>query len=291
MRKILISCFGILLFCFAQACAFDLPLISKSKIRVIAQPGQTIYGDMTVENQSDKKATYKLYLNDWYYLPAADGTKEFVPARTTGLSCASWITFSPAELEMAPFSKKSVRYSVKIPKEAKGGYFAALFFETLLGSVAEGSDRLQAGMNIALRVATLFYVEAKGTTERSASIAGISFENAKGKEPYNFKLTLDFVNTGNVDITAGGTFHIINDKGLVLARDEFSNIYTFPGGKARLVAQSRAKVPKGRYNLVLTVDLGKALEEAQLGRGPVVTKEAMIEFGENSSILRIGELQ
>lgn len=283
--------FGLLFFLFSWGIAFsfELPLISKSKIRIIAEPGKATYGEIVIENQTDKETSLKLYLNDWVYLPAADGTKDFSPAQTSPLSCASWITFSPSQLTLAPFSKQRVNYSVKVPSDASGGHYAALFFESMFSKFEPKTGAMQAGMNIAIRVATLFYVEPQGKTTRSGVVRKLAFENLKS--PYAFSLTLDFENTGNTDITAAGTFHITDDKGMVVARDEFKNAYTFAGGKAQLVSVSKAKVPKGAYDLVLTIDLGKAMEEADLGRGPIIIKEAKIEFDAAGSIVRIGELK
>jgi hypothetical protein len=285
---VLLSLFFILL-SQSPLFSFEFPLINKSKIRVIAEPGKTIYGDILVENQTDKEMSLKLYLNDWQYLPAADGTKEFLAARTLPFSCASWITFSPEELKLQPFSKQKVNYSVRIPVDAKGGHFAALFFESMLGKIQSGQGDMQAGMNIAIRVANLFYVEPKGAFKREARINKVSFENEKGDSRFSIKLALE--NTGDTDITCAGNFHITTDEGMVLAREEFKNSYTFAGGKGELLAFSKAKIPKGVYSLVVTLDLGKALEEADLGRGPVITKEADIEFDANGRIVSIGQLK
>lgn len=289
IKKIAVSAFIFLLFSTANAFSFELPLISKSKIRIIAEPGKTIFGEIVVENQTDTQTDLKLYLNDWKYLPAGDGTKDFFAPETTPLSCASWITFSPAQLSLPPFGKQKVNYSVKVPENASGGRYAALFFESLLGKLESSAAGLQAGMNIAIRVATLFYVEPKGRVNRSAVIKKLSFENLKS--PESFALSLDLENAGNTDITAAGTFHVTDDEGMVLARDEFKNGYMFANEKAVITAITKAKVPRGVYNLVLTIDLGKALEEADLGRGPVITREAKIEFDASGNIVRIGELK
>ena len=46
----------------------------------------------------------------------------------------------------------------------------------------------------------------------------------------------------------------------------------------------------GKYHLIITVDIGKPLEEAQLGRGPVITKEAELVIGDAGEIVKVGEL-
>ena len=94
-----------------------------------------------------------------------------------------------------------------------------------------------------------------------------------------------------MDITAGGTFNIIDNKGMVYARGEFEKVYTFPKDKGKLIAKWKEPLPQGYYDLVLTLDLGKAEEELGLGRGPVYTKEADLKIGSGGKITKVGEIR
>ena len=75
------------------------------------------------------------------------------------------------------------------------------------------------------------------------------------------------------------------------ARGEFNDAYVFPGNSATLISSWKDRIAEGKYDLVLTVDIGKALEELELGRGPVITKEAKIVIGADGHIISIGELR
>ncbi|MCX5701785.1 MAG: hypothetical protein NTW64_02245, partial [Candidatus Omnitrophica bacterium] len=70
-----------------------------------------------------------------------------------------------------------------------------------------------------------------------------------------------------------------------------NNVYTFPQDEAKLTTTWKEPLPEGAYDLVLTLDIGKALEEAGLGRGPVITKEAEIEIGKKGEVVRVGRLE
>lgn len=290
-KKVIILFSSLMLFlCLvAQVRAATFPFINKSKIRIAISPGQRGYGEIIMENPTEKERSMRLYLEDWYYLPAADGTKEFIPAGTFSRSCASWISFSPAEFIIFPFSKQKISYSIQVPEDASGGYYAALFFETLLGQTEQAKEGMSAGMDLNVRIASLFYIETTGTVKRKVAIDNLKLE----KEPSSERLLiqLDFTNTGNTDITAGGTFHIMDKKGLISARGEFKDVYTFPGDKAKLNALWKERIPKGKYDLVLTLNLGKALEEVKFGRGPVITKEAEIEIDAQGEVIRVGGLK
>lgn len=285
----LLSIFLVCLF-INSAWAIELPYINKSKIRLSIARGQAKYGEIIVENSTPEIRRMTLYLEDWQYLPAADGSKEFLPANTTPLSCAPWISFSPSEVSLPPFSKQKISYAVKVPNDAKdGGHYATLFFENNFGKFETSQQEMRATMGIVVRIATLFYVEVEGTVKRTARVDSLAVK--EGSDPKTSLIQLDFYNTGNVDITCGGTFHIMNKEGLVVSRGEFNNVYTFPDKSAKLSATYKDSLPKGIYDLVLTLDLGKALEEDNFGRGPVITKETEIEVGEAGRISKLGELR
>ena len=269
--------------------AVNLPFLSQSKVRLLVTPGQTAHGEIILENPYPESRFMRIYLEDWYYLPAADGTKAFAPANTTPLSCASWITFSPSEITVPPYGRQRIGYSVKVPADASGGHYAILFFETKLGETESVGGGVGAGINLSLRIASLFYVEAKGKLNRTGEIGNLVLKTDKNK---SLLIQSDFRNTGNVDITCGGSFHIMDKEGIIYARGEFNNVYTFPGDSAKLTSIWKEQVPKGKYNLVLTINLGKALEEETgFGRGPIMVKESEIEIDDSGEVVRVGELK
>jgi len=273
-----------------DAQAEKLPFMNQSKIRVVVSPGERAFGEITLDNPTDQSKKMRLYLEDWYYLPGGTGAKEFLPANSLPASACSWITFSPADVTIPAFGKQRINYSVNAPADATGTRFATLFFETLISKGSfSGSDR-SAGLDVNVRVATLFYIEVKGTTQRTAKISNLNIRPSKD-EKGALDITLDFDNTGNTDITTSGNFSLMNNEGIVGARGAFNSVYTFPGGKGILLGIWKNKIPPGDYDLVITVDLGKALTDAGMGRGPVITKEASVTIGENNRIVQIGQLQ
>jgi hypothetical protein len=274
----------------STAQADKLPYMNQSKIRVVVSPGERTFGEITLDNPNDQAKSMRLYLEDWYYLPGGSGAKEFLPANSTPASACPWITFSPADVTVPAFGKQKVGYSINVPPDATGARFAALFFETLLSQGALSESDRSVGLNVNVRVATLFYVEVKGTTKREAKISNLKVQPSKEAKGF-LDITLDFENTGNTDIATSGNFSLMNNDGLVSARGEFNSVYTFPDGKGTLLGTWKDKIPAGIYDLVVTVDLGKALTDAGMGRGPVITKEASVTIGENNQIVQIGQLQ
>ena len=265
--------------------ASDVVQINPPKIRLVIPPGSTQTGTINVLNNAKEEKYVKAYLEDWVYLPACDGTKDFKPAGTTELSASGWISFVPAEFSIPAYGKQVINYTVKVPPEAQGGHYAVLFFENYLGKQKAPVEGVS--VNLAVRVASLFYIEPKGTTNREARIDELKIT----KKNDRFYVTVNFTNIGNVDIGAQANFFIIDKKGMAYARGEFNDVYTFPGNTAVLNSSWKERIPKGKYDLVLTIDIGKSLREAGLEEVPVITKEAQLEIGEDGQIIRAGELK
>ena len=271
--------------CLSSAHAVTLRT-NQSKVRVIALPGEAQAGSIEVENPSEATLIVKVFTEDWKYTAVHDGSKDFLPAGTTGNSCAEWISFFPPEFILTPFSKQKVNYTVKTPKDLLTGHYAVLFFQTSIGKpdLKEG-----VGMNVNIRIGTLFYVEPKGLTRRQAECNDFSVRTKP--EDSSLQITFDLKNTGNIDIMSFANFNLIDKKGIVYARGLFNDTYTFPDESASLNASWKEPIPAGRYDLVITLDLGKALEDAGLGRGPVLVKEASVEIDARGYVVKVSPLQ
>lgn len=271
----------------SSLCAFKVIQLDKPKIRLIIPPGQSKTGRIEVKNPSPESREIKIYIEDWVYADDT-GSKNFMPSGTADLSCANWIDFVPAEFTVPAFGEQYINYTVRVPPDAKGGHYAVIFFESRMGKPEATADAM-AVVPVAIRVGSLLYVEPAGTIKRAAQIENLSLSRESKDSPLEIKV--DFKNIGNVDITAAGNFNIIDKAGIVYGRGEFNTVYTFPSDVTKLTATWKGPIPKGKYDLIITIDLGKALEELGMGRGPAIVREAEIEIGENQEVERVGELK
>ncbi|OGX15885.1 MAG: hypothetical protein A2166_01955 [Omnitrophica WOR_2 bacterium RBG_13_41_10] len=276
-------------FCLINdAYAYKAIQLNQPKVRLIISPGELKTGRIEVKNPSEETKTVKIYVEDWIYTDDS-GAKKFMVAGTDELSCADWITFVPQEFTVSPFGKEYVNYTVKVPKDAVGGHYAVLFFESLMGNPDEKPEGM-VSMPVAIRIGSLFYIEAEGMVNRSMELGKVSLTRESNNAP--LAINLEVKNTGNVDIIAGGNFNIIDNQGMVYARGEFTNkVYTLPLDKAIFNATWKGAIPKGKYDLVITLDLGKALEELSMGRGPMIVKEAELEIEADGEIVSVGGLK
>jgi hypothetical protein len=282
---ILFATVGNLVFLSSQVFAANIIKLDQSKIRVKVSAGQTAIGKIEVKNPSDSIKNVRVYAMDWSYSTEL-GEKEFFVPGTKALSCSKWITFAPAEMSVNPSGKEYVQYTIKVPEDAKGSYHSILFFESLMGEAKETPEAM-AVVPVAVRVGCLVSVEVEGTVDRSAKVENLTVN--RGKEDY--AIEADFTNTANADITVGGSFNIVDKQGMVFGRGEFANRYTLAGDKVKISSQWKGKLAKGIYDLVLTLDLGKSLEEVGAGRGPLKVLETDLEVDDNGNAVKVGQLR
>lgn len=274
-----------------EALAFRVVQIDQAKIRLVLPAGGVKSGILEVSNDSEEPKQIKVYPEDWLY-EKSDGSKTFLTANTTMRSCSSWISFSPAEFTVPAFGKAYLNYLIKVPEDVKGGgYYSILFFESSLGEVPKPEETIGATavVPVAVRVGSLFYIEIEGTVKQSIELGKLSIERAESSEP--LKIELAFENKGNVDLFCGGTYDIMGKDNMVYARGRFEDVYTMPADKASFTATWKDAIPKGVYDIIITLDLGKAWEEFGIKKGPVLVKEATIEFGDKGEVLKVGELK
>jgi len=236
--------------------------INRPKVRLRLSAGGSESSSIRVSNPSGDRIAVKVYLEDWVYAKSQDGVKNFALPGTTPLSCAKWISFYPAEFIMSPYGAQEVFYTVKAPQGIEGGYYAVLFFETMIGATESAQ-----GVNIAIkgRIGSLFYVEV-GSTNKQVILTDLSIIK-KGR---GFRVGAVLKNVGNVDVTAKGTFNILDNQGMVFARGEFNDVYTFPGEQGKISSTWPDTIPAGTYDLLITLDLGDMplIEEAQISISP-----------------------
>jgi hypothetical protein len=281
-----VSALAILLL-LPKSCLYASKIIhlDQAKIRVKIPAGQTAIGRIEIKNPSDEIKKVRVYAHDWEYSSEL-GEKDFFPAGTKKLSCARWLSFVPAEFSLNPSAKEYLQYTIRVPQNAKGGYYAILFFESLLGETKESPEAM-AVVPVAVRVGCLLAVEVEGTIERSAQVENLSVL----KEPEGYKIEADFTNMGNADITVAGNFSVVDKLGMVFARGEFANRYTLPEDKVKLSSNWKGKLTKGRYDVIMTLDLGKSLEELGMGRGPLKVLETEMEVDETGKVVSLGQLR
>ena len=239
---------------------------NKPVIQVSLSRGEAMQGSVELLNNGDQPLKVKVYLEDWSYTDAGDGSKEFVAPATTPRSCAAWVSFFPQEFDLPAAGRALVDYTVRVPQEASldGGYYAVLFFESTIAAphTPEADGVL---VKYAARLGSLFMVEVKGTVRREARLAALTVLPPQGPNP--LKIETQLANEGNVSLSCDGSFHLLTTDNRIAARGEVPHRYVWPGHQVPVYGEWVGSLSAGAYTAVMTYDCGEELvvvEERQL---------------------------
>lgn len=251
-KRIVISALIFLSLCFLidnEARAFSIN-VSPPSIRISVPPGETKSGTVTVENKSDGPIDIRVYTEDWAYSP--DGSKQFLQAGTTPLSCAKWIATHPQKLHIESNSRAGVQYTISVPADAAGGHYAVIFFESIVseGEATHGNVMLR----FSGRIGSIVYLEAEGRIKRSGSITSFTCGRPDQNSPLAINITLK--NDGNTHIIAQGVMNIIDKDGNIFGKKELGPINTLPGDTREYKTEWLGDLKEGAYDVIATLDTG-----------------------------------
>lgn len=228
--------------------------IDRPTVETTLAPGQASHGTIQVENQGSSPVTLDVYLQDWEYLEGGSGDKLFSPPGSSAWSAAPWVSYFPSELTLPAHGKGVVEYTIRVPADARGGRYAVLFFESILGRTPANADGVS--VQYTGRLGSLFEIAVAGTVQRSGDIADLTV--GRPDEDRALALGYAFRNTGNVAIRPKAYVNIVDAAGQYFGRGEFPQLYTFPGRSGASTTEWTGSLPPGDYTVLVTVDVGEA---------------------------------
>ena len=201
MRKIFFTTLILLLTTSIATTAYALT-VSPAKIEVIADPGQTVRGEIELFNeQEETKTFFASYEN--FESRGDSGAPYFIGAKS-GL--ATWV-LTDLQVTLDPGERIKVPYTITIPVSAKpGGYFAAIFFGSQPPQGTEGGE-----VTIGGKIGVLVLLKVSGDVEESAGLIDFGAKNGGrffGTLPVFFEY--GFNNTGGNRVVPRGEIKIKN---------------------------------------------------------------------------------
>ncbi|HAR64536.1 MAG: hypothetical protein DKM50_09985 [Candidatus Margulisiibacteriota bacterium] len=243
MRKLL-SLIVIIILAQNVAGAFSFN-IDKPGTYLSSKSGKVINGTVVVANTGKDTLYFKSYIADWKILP--DGSKAFYPAGSTGLSSAPWLSIYPKEFAVEPLGKEKISYIMTVPKNAVGGHYSVIFFETY--------DKNNTKNNILFsgRIGSIIYHQVEGTEKIDANLTDVFVDYKNGKRTVSYM----FENMGNIFLLVKPSLAILNDRGQVAFRESMDKFGVLPGQKIVRTYKVSQKLPDGDYTALITTEYGK----------------------------------
>jgi hypothetical protein len=216
--------------------------IDNPKMRIKVTMGQNYTGMVTVDNPSKDPVGVKVYLEDFIYVEPFDGGKKFMPRGTTSRTISDYITFSPENFILEPFGTKTVNFTISPTKPLKETLCGVLFFETSLGSSTEEGKAI----DVLGRLGSLIFLDPADGKKSAV------FSSPEGGDR---KISGIISNSGNLFLSALGTFYVMDANGKVLDRGQTTEAYLMPGDKRPLEIKFVPSLPEGNYTVVVTFDM------------------------------------
>lgn len=219
---------------------------TPSVIKLSIKPGETQNGAIDINNAQDKDVFVKVGLKDWII---DNGERKFAESGKNPRSLTNWLIIDPEGFALGAKKTQKVRYSVKVPADAKGGYWGLIMFRSQpLGP--------STGVMVAMEVVAFISVEVEQTAKKAISINEILASNNKEK---GLSLKAKLKNIGNTPIFQPaplGSFKIKDASGKALAEGELTGGMVLPGEVAEYYNKEPVKVPEGDYDAIIAFDYG-----------------------------------
>ena len=100
--------------------------VTPPYVHVESAPGAVVGRTLAVRNTTAHPIEVSVTLEDWWY---RDEAHAFAPPGTIERSAAAWSEISPATFRLAASERREVQLELRVPPDAEGGAYAAVFFE------------------------------------------------------------------------------------------------------------------------------------------------------------------
>ena len=222
MNKILFNIFLVSIFIFTimaitigilkvhAATPFNLTT-SPVPVTLATSPGTTVTTDLRVKNPTTANEALKVTL---YKFDVSPSSEVRILDRASGDSYFDWVNFSETKFTVKPNEWKTIKMTIKVPKDAAFGYYYAVGFSRQADPEAAPSAATLTG-----QLVTFVLLEAKVPgAKRELKVQSFN----ANKSTYEFlpsKLTVKVKNTGNIHVSPKGNIFIYKGSKTVATLD------------------------------------------------------------------------
>lgn len=201
------------------------------------KPGDKVVGSVVVSNQDAAPVTLKAYMEDVVFEAPYDGARNFVPAGSTERSCAEWVRLGLQDFIIPGRQQQEVSFTISVPEDAQGGYYAILFFEADTAPV-DG----EKAMGLIVRSGCSIFVETEDRLLK-AGVEDFSLSNGV--------IEGELVNEGTSILVTQGSYYLMGKDGIVAGRGDLGKYYLPEGKSAHFKGTLDASLSAGTYTVMV----------------------------------------
>jgi P pilus assembly chaperone PapD len=227
-------------------------LISQIEFDLALPRGAVDTLTFSVLNNETDPLEIQISLADWDR--DITGENRFYPPGTLPRSAAPWLSVSPLRFELEPNKQQEVRFSIKVPLDIAGTYWAAIMVE----AAPKQTQPQPPGTTVIVR--RRFAVKVLETPPGTGTKDGrITLIDVRGLNPPNY--LVEFENRGTIHAPrVTGRIELRDERGTLLEKLDLESFPILPGAKRLLKVTSARKkgdlLPPGKYLVVAVLDYG-----------------------------------
>lgn len=218
-------------------------------------PGEKVEGKLLLRNNSDFPDHVKVYQTDYRF--SAEGKDLYPDPGKTDRSNASWITFTPQEVNIAAKETVSVYYTIKAPADQalSGTYWSMLMVEPLPDESMVNNTNKATGIHVGIRMVTRYGIQMV-TNIGDSGTRDVRFSNSKIAEDQEKRTAFfDLENTGDRWLNPQLWAEIFDENGVSLGRFDGNKMRLYPGCSGRFKLDL-SQLPKGSFSALVVADNG-----------------------------------
>jgi P pilus assembly chaperone PapD len=237
-------------------------LVDPLEVTIITTGGNRTVGSFLATNTSDVPIQATITRQDWDRIE--NGDNRFLPAGSTGFSCGSTLSISPASIRVDPHTSRVIRLSVDSAANLKKECWDIVFVEEIPPRTTVKGNSIRYLFRTGVKV----YVAPSGLS-RDAAVEDMAVENvpvaatasstpSSTARATKQQISVRFHNTGGMHLMAKGHLEfrrLDNTLAMQVPIDEFP---TLPGATRKVMIDVPAGLTAGDYVVLALIDFGGA---------------------------------
>lgn len=237
-------------------------LVDPLEVTILTTAGNRAIGSFLATNTSDVAVQANITRQDWDRIE--NGDNRFLPAGSTGFSCGTALSVSPASIRVEPRSSRVIRLSVDNAANLTKECWDIVFVEEIPPRTAVKGNSIRYLFRTGVKV----YVAPTGLT-RDAAVEDMAVEtvpvaataSSAPVQPASAakqQISIRFRNTGGMHLLAKGRLEfrrLDNTVAMQVPIDEFP---TLPGATRKVMIDVPSSLTPGDYVVLALIDFGGA---------------------------------